>query len=65
MAKLKKFYDLLHKSVTATLCDGVTGRIFYQGPVKNIPEEYDDYTVFDFTMSDAGIKFDIEKEADA
>ena len=61
MIKLEKFYDLLHKSASVTLSDGVTGKIFYQGPVKDIPDEFDGFKVFDFAMSDAGIAFDIEK----
>ena len=62
MVKLEKFYDLLHKSVSVTLSDGVTGKILYQGPVKNIPDEFDDFTVFDFVMGNTGgITFDIEK----
>lgn len=60
--KLKKFYDLLHKSATVTLQDGVSGMIFYNGPVKSIPDEYDDWTVLDFVMdNDGNLTFDIER----
>lgn len=62
MMNLSKFYDLLHKSATVELIDGPTGRVFYRGTVKNIPDEFDAYKVYDFRMTNEGvILFDIEK----
>ena len=59
---LSMFYDLLHKSATVLLLDGVTSNALYCGPVKDIPDEFDDFAVFDFRMTSTGvIVFDIEK----
>ena len=62
MMKLEKFYDLLHKCAPVKLLDGVTGKTFFEGEVKNIPDEYDAFTVYDFHMNNDGVTtFDIEK----
>ena len=66
MVTLRKFYDLLHKSVTVTLCDPKLTETFYEGPVSRIPEIYEDCRVLDFSMNDYGdMLFEIEKEAEA
>lgn len=61
MVTLRKFYDLLHKSVTVTLCDTKLTETFYEGPLSGIPEEYADCKVIDFSMSNTGdMLFEIE-----
>lgn len=54
MIKLKKFYDLLHKSAPVTLESFATGATLYTGPVKSIPDMYDNWTVYDFHMNNDG-----------
>lgn len=63
MTTLSKFYDLLHKNVTCTLCDPSWSVTYYEGPLKSIPDEYDGWIVVDFAMSDSGdMLFEIKKE---
>lgn len=63
MITLNKFYDLLHKNVTCTLCDPSLSVTYYEGPLKSIPDEYDGWTVVDFAMSyDGDMLFKIRKE---
>lgn len=54
MIKLRKFYDLLPKSVQVTLHDE-TGRYgYYEGPVRKIPEMFDECGVIDFVVKERG-----------
>lgn len=63
MLWLSKFYHLLHKSATVVLYDADTGDWLWEGPVRNIPKEYDSRTVADFCATDWGHRFYLNKEA--
>lgn len=54
MMKLKKFYAWLHKSETVTLESFATGSTLYTGPVKSIPDKFDNWKVYDFNQNDEG-----------
>lgn len=54
MIKLKKFFDLLHKSAAVTLCDLKGSQTYYEGTVKGIPDEYAECAVIDFVVRESG-----------
>lgn len=54
MIKLRKFYDLLHKSAPVTLCDLKGSQTYYEGTVSGIPDEYDECPVIDFVAQESG-----------
>lgn len=54
MIELENFYDLVNKNAQVTLAGSRTGKIYYKGSVKNIPDEYDDSIVENFSMNDNG-----------
>lgn len=54
MMKLKKFYAWLPKSEIVTLESFATGSALYTGPVKSIPDKFDNWTVYDFNTNDDG-----------
>lgn len=52
MIKLNRFYDLLSRSAHVTLLAGSS--VLFEGPVKSIPDEFDNRVVSDFRMNDDG-----------
>ena len=46
---LNKFYNLLNRTTEVTLISATQKTIYFQGFVKDIPDEFDDYLVGDFT----------------
>lgn len=54
MIKLRKFFDLLHKSAPVVLCDLRGSQTFYEGTVRGIPEEYSECAVIDFVVRESG-----------
>lgn len=55
MIKLRKFYELISRNAVITLATGEF--VHYYGIVKNIPDEYDDWTVVDFIVTKFGGDF--------
>lgn len=54
MIKLKKFFDLLHKGMTVTMCDLKGSQTYYEGTVRGIPDEYVECPVIDFVVQESG-----------
>ena len=54
MIKLRKFYDLLPKSVQVTLHDITGSMTYYEGPVRKIPAVFDEMGVIDFAVQERG-----------
>lgn len=50
MLKLNRFYNQISRNAHITL-KGKDGKPFYSGPLKSLPDEYDERTVSDFTVS--------------
>nr|DAH06905.1 MAG TPA: hypothetical protein [Caudoviricetes sp.] len=60
--KLEKFYDLVSRSAEITLVDAKTNNRLLKNFLKNIPDEYDNCTVVDFSvLKDGSMIFQIEK----
>lgn len=55
MLRLKKFYELVsgYTNIRLVSEDGETE--YYCGKLRSIPDEYDEYEVTNFTMSNEGI----------
>ena len=54
MIKLRKFYDLLHKSQEVKLCDLSGEMTYYEGAVRKIPAVFDEMGVIDFVAKESG-----------
>lgn len=54
MIKLRKFFDLLHKSAPVVLCDLSGSRTYYEGTARGIPVEYSECGVIDFVVRESG-----------
>lgn len=54
MIKLEKFYDLINRNAHATLTNARLDSVYFEGKVKDIPDEFDDCDVVDFTVSNEG-----------
>ena len=52
--KMSKFYDLVSAYAKVTLKDAKTKKAYYTGPLKSLPDEYDNWTVADFNMANDG-----------
>lgn len=62
MIKLKKFYDLVGRNATVTLANQKLNKVYFEGSVRDIPDEYDNWTVIDFSTSiDGDFLFKVEK----
>ena len=47
MLKLKKLYNLLNRNVKLNIVNPKHSTVYFYGSVKDIPDEYDNYTVVD------------------
>lgn len=54
MIKLRKFYELIGRNAMVTLASTSLDKVFFEGNLKSIPDEYDGWTVEDFAVSDDG-----------
>ena len=54
MVKLYKFYELVNRNATVTLADTELCKTYYEGPMKDIPDDFDDCKVYDFCVSNTG-----------
>lgn len=54
MIRLQKFYELISRNATVTLANTTLDKVYYEGSMKSIPDEYDDCTVEDFAVSNDG-----------
>lgn len=61
MITLNKFYNLLGRNASVILVDMEMNKSFFEGYLKNIPDEYDNCEVVDFDNSDENILFKIKK----
>ena len=52
--KLGKFYELINKNAFVTIASDDLSEVYYEGTLKDIPEDYAAYEVNDFCMSDEG-----------
>lgn len=52
--RLAKFYELISRNANVTLANKELDKVFFEGTVRNIPDEYDDREVLDFSMSSDG-----------
>ncbi len=52
--KLRKFYELINRNAHITLTNRMLDTVYFEGSLKDIPDEYDDAKVLDFTMSSEG-----------
>ena len=61
---LRKFYNLIGRTTKVTLISQNQKQTFFEGFVKDIPDELDNYTVGDFEMTENdGIVFVVKKSA--
>jgi hypothetical protein len=51
---MSKFYDLVSGYATVILKDARSKKDCYVGPLKSLPDEYDNWTVKDFSMANDG-----------
>ena len=51
---MSKFYDLVSGYATVILKDARSKKAYYIGPLKSLPDEYDNWTVKDFNMANDG-----------
>lgn len=62
--KLKKFYDLISRTTEVTLVSEDLKETYFTGWTKDIPDEFDNCTVVDFSMNiDGDILFKIKAAA--
>lgn len=54
MIRLRKFYELVSRNATVTLANTTLDKVYFEGSMKDIPDEYDDCTVEDFAVSNDG-----------
>ncbi len=54
MTTLERFYGLISRNAKVTLINTKYRKTVYTGSVKNIPDEYSDCPVDDFSMNDNG-----------
>ena len=54
MIRLDKFYGLISRGANVTLTNPYLDATYYEGTVKNIPDEFDDCEVTDFAVSNDG-----------
>lgn len=54
MVKLNKFYDLINRNANVTLTNPHLDSVYFEGKVKDIPNDFDDCEVTDFAMSNGG-----------
>ena len=54
MVKLKKFYELINRNAHVTLTNPHLDSNYYEGSLKDIPDEFDECEVADFTVSENG-----------
>ena len=64
MVRLRKFYDLVSRNATVLLISEDEAVEFYRGSLRNIPDEFDNWVVADFSMAYNGaITFKLEVNA--
>lgn len=54
MIKLYKFYELISRNATVTIASDDLRKTFFEGNTKDIPDNLDNCTVADFTVSNDG-----------
>lgn len=63
MPKLYKFYELINRNATVTLTNPKLDTTYFEGNLKDIPKEYDDWNVNDFCVSNQGdFLFEIKED---
>ena len=51
---MSKCYDLVSRYATVILKDARSKKVYYTGPLKSLPDEYDAWAVKDFNMASNG-----------
>jgi len=63
MPNLYKFYELINRNANVTLTNPKLDTTYFEGKMKDIPNDYDDWNVTDFCMSNTGdLFFEIKED---
>lgn len=54
MIRLRKFYELISRNAAVTLTNASLDEVFYEGSLKDIPDQFDDSIVENFAVSNDG-----------
>lgn len=54
MVRLEKFYDLISRNANVTLTNHHLDSVYFEGKVKDIPDDFNDCEVTDFAVSNDG-----------
>ena len=54
MIRLDKFYGLISRDAHVTLANPHLDAVYFEGSLKNVPDEFDECEVTDFAVSDEG-----------